>query len=276
MKIAFVLLRTLGDVILGNTLVNAVKKKYPDGEITYFVEEQYKEIIETNPNITEIRTPKNWDEILLEVSKPHWDIVMIPQQTSKTDNIWHHRDKYNKGHLLDFYAMRCGLEDYERRLFIYPKPEDEVSGFENCIVVHGTTLVRSKNWSKFSNLCSFIKSTGARVIQVGLPTDAKILNTEDLRGKFNLRQLYCLFKKCKCFIGLDSGLSYMAGASGVKTICIMGATIPTTSGPIGDNVRYIISIARNECARQRCHGNCKFNDPCIEKVGVERVLQEIR
>lgn len=281
MKIAFVLLRTLGDVVLGNTLVREVKEKYPDSEITYFVQEGYEDIIKNNPDIKEVVSVKKVDDkididsLLLELAKEKWDEVIYPYQTSWVDNIWHHRPKYKRCHLIHYYCYQSdiGLEDF--KLYMYPKPEDEVEAEDNVIAVHGTTLNPSKDWNKFNQLVPLLKAKGYKVVQVGAESDTSIAGTEDLRGKYTFNQLYCFFKKCKYFIGLDSGLSYIASASGTKCVILMGCTIPRTSGPVGINVKQVVSYTKPECVPQRCHSNCKYGDPCINKIDVSKVMSKI-
>ena len=280
MKIAFVLLRTIGVVVLGNILVNEIKKKYPDGEITYFVEEKYLDIIKNNPNIEEFYMVKkavdSWDSILFELATDKWDKVFVPYQTTHTDNIWHHRLTYNTGHLLDFYAQKCGLTNPPRKLQMYPLETDAVEVKPNTIAIHTTTLVQSKNWNKFQALSGFLKAKGFNVAQVGLKSDAQIYGAEDLREKYSFNQLAMFFSKCKYFIGLDSGLSYIAATTDTRAVIIQGATIPRTSGPFGPNVRYVLAPTREECKAQRCHGNCRFKEPCINKIPVDKVLEVIQ
>lgn len=272
MKIAFVLLRTMGDVLLGNTLVNAIKKQYPEGKITFFVNKEYVDIVKSNPSVAEVLSLSSWQAVIRTLAFSGFKRVFVPFQTTWQDNIWHHRPEYKGMHLLDFYAKRCGIFDYERKLLMYPTPEDEVDAPDKCIAIHTTTLVKSKDWSKFQQLVPFLLTRGYRVVQVGLKGDTLVEGVEDYREKFGLNQLYCFFRKCKYFIGLDSGLSYIAASSGCKTIVIQGNTIPQTSGPFGANVTNLVAVTRAECQKQRCHGNCKFKDPCIERITIDKVL----
>ena len=276
-KIVIVLTRTLGDVILGNILIDEVKSLYPDSRITYICEEKYAEVVIYNPNVGEVLCPPDWDEILEIISTQEWDKIYVPQQTTREDNIWHHVPKYRNQHLVDFYAQRCGIKIKERKLRIYLNGNKDVEIPEpNTIALHNSTLVPSKNWDKFDELCIKLIEEGYKVTQVGLKSDKIIQGAEDLREKFNLNELGWYLSKCDCFVGLDSGLSYLATAVNTPVVCILGATVPVTSSPFGGNVTHILADTREECKEQRCHGNCRFNDPCIKNVSVEQVLNEVK
>ena len=278
MKICLVLLRTFGDVILGNTLVDNLKLKYPDAEITYLVEDKYKELVQYNPNVKEVRCPKSWDEVLFTLAHEQWDKVCMAHQTSYVDNMWHHCEPYRRGHLIDFYAYRIGLEleTLKRDIVFYPNPNAQPMQLQpNALAIHTTTLVPSKNWNKFNDMMPYLTTKGYKVYQFGMPTDMPVVGAEDLRGKLTPSEIFQTLKQCEYFIGLDSGLSYLATAAGCKVTCIMGPTIPITSGPYGENVRKIVSPTRPECQAQRCHGNCRYNASCISNVTVETVMEKL-
>ena len=88
-----------------------------------------------------------------------------------------------------------------------------------------------------------------------------------------LRQIAAFLSKCKCFIGIDSGISYMVAAMDIPVICIMGMSSPVTSGPIGNNVTFIEPTRPQECSWP-CHQNCRFGQDreCIKNISVEQVL----
>lgn len=278
-KTCFVLLRTLGDVVLLNTVVNNYKENNPDELITVFVNEQYMEIVLYNPNIHEVVTPPNWDYVLSEISKGTYDKVFVPYQTTPEDNIWHQVDKYRNQHLVDFYAERCGFKLHDKRLFMYPVKADyddiekimsEIKPQREIVAIHTTTLVDSKNWEGFQELANeLIKKYD--VFQIGIDTDKKVEGCSNLMN-IGINRTAAFLKRCKCFVGLDSGLSYVAAAVGIPTFVIMGMSIPTTSSPFGENVTHIVSDSRKDCERIRCHSSCRFNDPCIKKIKLERIL----
>jgi len=290
MKVMLVLVRTLGDVILINNLVDGILKKFGKAEIDVYINEQYKCLIDRNKKISTIYTEKDWfscwDKIIDIVSTGKYDEVMIPQQLNSEDNVWHQLEEYRHQHLVDFYLQRCRLPNRtkDEKLQIYSTVSDEVdvqkfislNNIANYIVIHTTTLAPGKNWSKFQELTNVLLSEGIQVVQVGGKTDKLIEGVFDARELLTIPQLGLLADRAINFIGLDSGLSYVAAASGAKVIVIQGSTIPKTSGPWGDNVTNIVSKTLPECMNLRCHGNCRFpTGKCIDLISIDEVLSAI-
>ena len=289
-----ILVRTLGDVIIGNTLSKGIKAKFPDFELDWIVEAKYKNVLENNPDIKNIiaidEIGKDWDRVLRMAACDEYDEVFMFNQTSHTDSLWHHSDRYRFGHLLDFYARRCGIPIPERKLFMYPSEEDflivkailekEKIVNSKIVAIHTTTLVSAKDWNieKFGELAKFVSGKDFYVCQIGAPTDRKIEgNVIDFRGRFTFRQIAAFLAGCEFFVGLDSGISYIAASQGIPVICIMGMSMPVTSGPFGDNIIHIEPTnLPPECA-WRCHTNCKFGQykECINTIGIDRVIEAI-
>jgi len=284
-KVMLVLTKTLGDVVLIHNLIDGIHKEYKDPEIDIFVDEKYKDIIVGNPKMSVVYCMKswlnNWAKILERTFE--YDVVLIPQQLHMEDNVWHQLDHLRHQHLVDFYLDRCRLpkRTKEDKLKIFPL-EDDVDAVKALeikspyIVIHTTSLVPSKDWSYFNELTLSMIHEGVDVVQVGADTDTLVDKAMDLRSKLSFKQIAVLCSKAKCFVGLDSGLSYVSAASGAKTIVLQGATVPETSGPFGENVINIVSETREECKDKRCHGNCKFNDKCINRISIIDVLAEVK
>ena len=123
MKILLVLVRTLGDCIYINNIIDEIRKKYKDPKITVVIDSQYIDLIRSNPYIEQIMVNppgtkswiQRWDLILNYIKEGTHDEYMIPQQLTGEDNIWHHQERYNKSHLLNFYLSRCRLPKVDMR-----------------------------------------------------------------------------------------------------------------------------------------------------------------
>ena len=258
------------------------------------VEAKYKNVLENNPDIKNIITideiSKDWDKVLKMMACDGYDEVFMFNQTSHTDSLWHHSDKHRFGHLLDFYAKRCGIPIPERKLFMYPDDTDKivVDGIvkehvkekQKFVAMHTTTLVTAKDWQieKFNEVDKWFETKEIESFQLGAESDRKIENIGiDLRGKLTFRQMAAFLQRCECFVGLDSGISYIAASQGIPVVCIMGMSSSVTSGPFGDNVTFIEPAnLPPECA-WRCHTNCKFGQykECINTIGIDRVIEAI-
>jgi len=163
---------------------------------------------------------------------------------------------------------------------LWPRLEKEKIVNSKIVAIHTTTLVSAKDWNieKFGELAKFVSGKDFYVCQIGAPTDRKIEgNVIDFRGRFTFRQIAAFLAGCEFFVGLDSGISYIAASQGIPVICIMGMSMPVTSGPFGDNIIHIEPTnLPPECA-WRCHTNCKFGQykECINTIGIDRVIEAI-
>lgn len=286
-KIMFVMLRTLGDVIISTTIIKELKTEFPDSEIYFYVNGHYAPLLANNPDIQEIKSSKEWlpDLVFMDMALNNYDKIFAPYQCRRECNMWHQNEAVRHQHLLDFYWQRMGMHRpiEKRECYLYPSDEDFKNAEEHIsldvprIALHGTTNVSTKDWPFFGELTEELRKAGYAAIQIGIDTDKKIEGAIDLRGKMGLLELAAFLSKCAVFIGLDSGLSYMADAMKVPTVVIQGSTNPVTSGPISDRVIHLFAKETGypDCQIVRCHVNCRHEVNCITKISVNDVLDVI-
>jgi len=280
-KILFCLQHTLGDVILGTPVIEALRKKYPNADITWALYPEYAEIADTNPNIKGLILTREIDVLLQEIANPRYDMVLIPAQISLTDTSWHHREKYKHGHLVDFYAMRCGVEITERETIMFPSDKDrdrvwELEKAESRIAIHTMSRVPSKDWNKFGELVEALRKRypDKELAQIGGPEDTWSGADIDLRGKLTYNQLAAYLGSADLFIGVDSGLAYIADSVKCPSIVIMGMSTQGTSGPISGRPTFMEPKRPKGC-EYACHTNCKHGKPCIQSITLEEVMSNV-
>lgn len=284
------LTKTLGDVVLGNVLAKNIKIAYPDMELDYVVESPYVDLIKDNPNIHEViqvsKTLEEWDNILDLVVSGKYDKAFIAQQTSPTDNRWHQTKQYGKSHILNFYAKRCNIKlvDPKLELFVNGDLSADLDFSKPVVALHTKSLVDVKDWSRFPTLVQALKDKGYTVVQLGTKNDMSIEGAIKLELSLREVMLFFKLKKCDFFVGLDSGLSYIAASFETPMVALYGATEVITSGVYGENVRTILAESHQECKNKRgnikCHGilggKCLVNDKCIDTITVEQVLEKLK
>jgi len=284
MKILVCIYRTLGDVILGSTLIAELREKYPDCEITFAVAKEYAELLDKNPAVKGLVLTEDHDVVLYEATQDKYDLVLFPAQLTQTDSCWHHNEKYRHGHLVDFYAGRCGIEITKRETYMFPDEADVkraamiLSGqspIQN-IIVHTQSRVVSKDWHLFGEFVEALhkKYPAASVIQVGGPDDTKCGADVDLCGKLSYSEIAALCGLATLFVGIDSGLAYIADSMACECILIMGMSTESTSGPISGRPTFI-EPERPEGCEWACHTNCEYNNPCIRTITVEEVMKHV-
>lgn len=287
MKIMLAMLRTLGDVILGTTLCRELKVDYPDAEIHFFVNRAYSQVLENNPYVNKIRASEEWvlDMLFIEFSKNKYDKVYLPYQVRQECNAWHQQERNRHQHLLDFYWKRMGRHRFieDRECYVFPREEDSrkadqlISWDVPRVAVHSTSNVATKDWPYFDVLTEELRILGYAVLQVGAKSDKAVSGAIDFRGELSLLEIAAVLKRCSAFIGIDSGISYLADAMRVPCAIVQGSTDPVTSGPISNRVMHLFSAKTgyDDCQIVRCHANCRHENNCITAVKPSHVIEKI-
>lgn len=287
MKIMFIMLKTMGDVILGTTICRELKKEYPDSEIHFYTNRFYGQLLENNPDIFKIHNADDWnyDSLFFEMNSGGYDKIYAPYQVRSDCNMWHQNEETRHQHLVDFYWKRMGMHrrivDRNCYLFLteknYQDSKKHISFDTPRVAIHSTSGVPTKDWPYFNELTEELRKAGYAVVQVGGRGDKIINGAVDMRGKMDMLELAAFLSHCAVFIGLDSGISYMADAMRVQTIVIQGSTDPVTSGPISDRVIHLFAKETGyaDCQTVRCHVNCRHEVNCNTKISVQNVLDAV-
>lgn len=81
-KILLIRLRRIGDVVMTTPAVTALKKAFPRAELTYIVEDPYRELVEGNPNLEAVlvlpkkQGRKDFLRFLRRIRKDRYDVVI--------------------------------------------------------------------------------------------------------------------------------------------------------------------------------------------------------
>lgn len=287
MKIMFVMLRTLGDVMLGTTICRELKRDEPESEIHFYVNSPYGDLLINNPDIDIIHESPEWlpDMIFMNMAREDYDVIYAPYQVRHECNMWHQSEATRHQHLLDFYWKRMGMHRHieERECYLFPTEDDVKKAARHIsfdvprIALHSTSGVATKDWPYFNELTEELRKAGYAAVQVGARNDKLIKGSVDLRGRMGLGEVSAFLSKCAAFVGLDSGLSYMADAVKIPTIVIQGSTDPVTSGPISKRVIHLFAehTGYDDCQVIRCHVNCRHETNCNTRITVDMVLEKL-
>lgn len=281
------MLKTMGDVIVSTTICKELRKEYPGCEIHFYTNRPYGQLLRNNPDIAEVHELSEWDlnTLYMEAVSDRYDEAFLPIQVRGECNMWHQTEEFRHQHLVDFYWKRMGMHRQieERECYLYPstkdyeKAGDHISLDAPRIAVHANTLVETKNWPYFKELVEEMRKEGYGCVQVGDSKDTRIPGAIDLRGKMSLLELAAFLSRCVAFVGLDSGISYMADAMKIPTVIIQGSTSPVTSGPISSRVIHLFAekTGYDDCQQIRCHTNCRHEVNCITRIKPAMVVEKI-
>lgn len=170
-----------------------------------------------------------------------------------------------------------------RECYVYPDASDDAAAADQMsfdvprIAIHATSGVPTKDWPYFKDLTEELRKAGYAAVQVGARGDNLVHGAIDMRGKMKFLELAAFLKKCAAFVGLDSGVSYLADAVRTPTIVIQGSTNPITSGPISDRVIHLFAkeTGYSDCQEIRCHMNCRHEINCNTRISVQEVLDKL-
>lgn len=221
MKILVQIYGGLGDELCLTPIYKALKKKYPNCEITAFV--KYRELLLHNPNV----------DILLSASKQSVNIhdydLTIPMrwQTGVFE-------QYSNMHLVDFFAMqaRVVLEDRSLEMFFMDDEYDYVNSLnlpkDRPIITFDAYANKEANrWgSKYFRELNYLmkKKHNAYIVQIGLK-QYKITHIDlDTTNRNTIRQLATLIQRSTLYIGNNSGAAHIASACKTPSVKIYGCT----------------------------------------------------
>jgi lipopolysaccharide heptosyltransferase II len=99
----------------------------------------------------------------------------------------------------------------------------------------------------------------------------EVINTT---GNLSLRQLTALIRKCRLFLGADTGPLHLAVGLGLSVIGLYGADDPGKTGPYGSGHRILYkSMPCSPCFNKPV---CRGRYDCMEAIEADEVLEAVR
>lgn len=185
---------------------------------------------------------------------------------------------------LHFAAMMCrkaGITgEIAVRPYVYLGQEEIIEGrlVADQIAVQSTTRaaatpLQNKEWMP-ERFQSVVDSLASRfnLVQLGSPTDPKLGNVVDLRGKTTLRQAAAVLSNSRLFVGLAGGLMHLARAVDCPSVIVYGGRErPEISGYIcNKNVK-----SDQPCSPCWQRNRCDYDRVCMTSIDPSMVLEAI-
>lgn len=227
----------VGDLVLAAPSVAALKKKHPAASICFGVgAPPFYPTIKNNPHIDKFETPffynvwkKSERSAAARNRRGEYDQVIL---LDNPDRDWWKQRK----HLIDIYAEKCGIVLENRRPVMHLVPEDEALA-EDMLRQHGVSKedklvvlspeVRSKKevkeWphSHFVRLIERIHSHHCVKIAafVSPSEDREYPGTITIKDP-PIGAASAVIRRADLFIGLDNGLTHIAGSFDGKIVSV--------------------------------------------------------
>ncbi len=294
-------LAQMGDVVLCLGVAAALRERNPDAILLMAVQPEWHELIQDDPILDGTLSARTFFEIrtlcraglldrtyLLDIPIPtllHYfdDTLNIFRYAPPTTGDWYTQGK----HLMALYEQNAGLAEGEAQPRIYIRSEDSLTveplwtevvnlPFSGPIIaLHTHSSMAAKNWpvERFAELIDRWKARhGARFIVVGGPGEGENLKSRDnvalAAGTLSPRQTAEVIRRADYFIGLDSGMAYIAEAVGTPGFILLGATTKETSGPRSPDFTF---LRPTSACQPACHRACTRTPLCILALDVDTV-----
>lgn len=201
----------------------------------------------------------------------------------RREKLLHHADYYRS--LLE----RAGIRGGSRRLRLQcTETEKEygrrlLAGHRRWVGLNpGAAYGSAKRWlpGRFAEVADTLASRlGAAILITGGSGEEEIgrdiasamrYPSLNLAGRTTVRELMAVIERCDLFVTNDSGPMHVAAALGVPIVALFGSTDPTTTAPLGDNVRIVRKpVPCAPCLKR----TCPTDHVCMTAITAADVLE---
>jgi ADP-heptose:LPS heptosyltransferase len=246
----------VGDLISAAPSVVALKKKYPDAQITFGVGDGiFFNTIKNDPHIDHFETPFFYNvwkkrarrKTYREKYREHDQVFLLDNGTY---DWWKPRK-----HLLDIYAEKCGVSLKERRPIIYLNDNDfeeakkklnglGISNNDKFLVLSPETRSKKKmkEWpyDRFLSLIQKIRQNHdfKIVTLVSKENPYNYDGTIPLKG-YPLGPSAAMISRSNFYLGLDNGLTHIASCFDVKILSIHIGYPVECAGPLSPFAKVV-------------------------------------
>lgn len=262
-KILIIRLSSIGDILLTTPLIRSIKKINPEIQIDFVLKEEFFELVQYNPNISNIYkyTKHSFEKKILgnalssnnyelvidlqsnlrarEIIRPlHCQVVRIKKNNFKKFLIVHFKiNKLNDAPQIPIrYAEASGVELDTEGLDFFTEnlPDSRLDKNEKYIGFCPGSKHFTKRWpvDYFIELGNSLESAGYKIVLFGgleevelcFELENKIKNVLNLCNT-SILQVGSDMKMCKAIYTNDSGLMHLASALKVPVIAFFGSTV---------------------------------------------------
>lgn len=155
------------------------------------------------------------------------------------------------------------------------------------VAFHPTGSGRYKWWplESFAALGNHLQETyGASILIVSGPRDrqegealaARLAGPTLVTGDRSLTEVAAFLKKCRLFVGNDSGPLHLALALGVPSIALLGADHPRRIGPYQVDWGTFLYRKEEVCCQEHCLNRGCPDNRCLQSIQVAEVVDLIQ
>jgi heptosyltransferase-1 len=310
MRILIIKPSSLGDVVHALPTVNLIRRKYPQAQIAWLINDTLASLLRHSPIIDELilferqrfgsltQLPQ-FGKFLGTLGRGQFDVAVDLQGLLRSGIMtWATRARRRIGlsdaregaryfynevvsvprvHAVDRYLLAARHLGCDAMPVEFPLGVSESVAPEGLIAVSPSARWATKLWGndKFAELIRRLPLE--RVVLTGSAAERELIDQiaqgrRNLAGQTDLFQLAELYRRCRVVITNDSGPMHLAAAVGTAVVAIFGPTDPALTGPYGSqHVVLRAGIPCSPCFKDYCTNRVPME--CMKLISVEQVLE---
>ncbi len=254
----------IGDVLLLTSLVESIKKQYPNIRINVVTE--HSDLLKNNKSISTINQDASF------FTFRHWYLEI--RQSKNPDK-----------HILTESLEKLGLSgDIQKpKFFVTEKERKNAEKLlhehktKPLIAINTVSKEPTKDWppSYWHELIHRLVDKFF-IIQIGNQNEIQFDKVVRFAGLLNLRDSIAVLEKCNLFIGGVSFLMHAAASVDVKSVIIYGGRETPKNSGYDNNINLYQKIDCGPCWIHEEDGElCQKNLECLARIKVDTVLESI-
>ena len=308
MRILFVSATRIGDAVLTTGLLGHLIAAHPGARVTVACGPAAADLFRAVPGIERVIELEkmvaslHWLRLWVLTAWRFWDLVVDLRSAPLTYLIpsrrqFHFHKGRHQGHRIEELAGVIGLEAAPPLPKLWSDAAHDARAA--ALIPDGAPVLaiapaanwRAKTWraENFAELCRRVTAAGGlipggRVALFGAPEERpavmnliEAIEPErriDLVGKVDLLDIFACLKRCRAFVGNDSGLMHIAAAAGTPTLGLFGPSREEVYGPCGP----LAASVRTPLPFEDIHPegfDHRASDSLMDGLSVERVLEAL-
>ncbi len=244
--IGIFLVESLGDIVACEPISRYARTKYPNEFIVWCVRKEYRELIESNPNINKMLVIFCFTESKALQLSGIFDVVIDLQllgtvcrrcrlyfSKREGNNQIDFKNYYNRGNLLGSFCQSGDLPVLNEppKVYIPQRCTESVTQMgllKDFVTIHCNSNDLLRDWQdvKWKEFIDIILSVyPVSVVEIGLSSSLNIANNpkyKNLCGKLTILETAEVIRQSRFFIGVDSGPAHLANAVDTYGIILKG------------------------------------------------------
>jgi ADP-heptose:LPS heptosyltransferase len=251
----------IGDIVMFTATVRRLKELFPRGTITFAVSARYREageLVAGLPYVDRLFVTECYFERMTDRAFVPWnlgwpvdfrgddeirverqhDLVLCTRPRHRRERWWEHNHQVAE---LAYMVGVPGPIDLQTEICIPPDVTAPAETVGKVILHNDPTIDERKAWP-WENVVDLVRCLGCgSVVLLGNPGPA-IPGALDYRGRTTLAQAAAILAESTCYVGIDSGLMWIAGSLQAPTVGLYGTSyIPAYEKvqPVNPNAQYL-------------------------------------